>query len=208
MLRVYARAFTTWQKFKLKATLKSWVCVKKSSTCLNLPPKAHTKPLNNINILALVHRQTVCRSCNPTIVRVSNMYNYREKEKARQWWWWYLGPVAPSPESWLPASLGVPADLAVGDICVWTKLNEEKEKTINNSSGKFSKMKLKFFVQSLTGTVRNLSSLKSSYMEQTATDNTKRAKKNWQCCSLLFLQNVTFCKEINQIKSHVSLLTV
>lgn len=27
----------------------------------------------------------------------------------------YLGPTAPS-ESWLPASLGVPADLLVGDM--------------------------------------------------------------------------------------------
>lgn len=27
----------------------------------------------------------------------------------------YLGPAAPS-ESWLPASLGVPADLVVGDV--------------------------------------------------------------------------------------------
>lgn len=38
----------------------------------------------------------------------------------------YLGPTAPS-ESWLPASLGVPADLAVGDVGGGTILEKKRE---------------------------------------------------------------------------------
>ena len=38
----------------------------------------------------------------------------------------YLGPTAPSPESWLPASLGVPTDLAVGDMGGGTRYGDKQ----------------------------------------------------------------------------------
>lgn len=114
--------------FSLRGTISFWEQVKaqddedKRSTCSNLYAKPHTKPLKNINIwlcLWCTDRLSVCRSRNPTIINVFSTINYKKREKVRkreeECCWLYLGPVVPSPESWLPASLGVPADLAVGD---------------------------------------------------------------------------------------------
>lgn len=95
----------------------------KRSTCSNLHAKLHPNKALKLHkhlTVPLLNRQTVCRSVNPAIIDVFSTINYKKREKVREkgrkrCWWLYLGPVVPSPESWLPASLGVPADLVVGD---------------------------------------------------------------------------------------------
>lgn len=128
IFNLLTKAFSTWHSCILRHKQKqviAWNGEDKRLTCSNLYTKPHAKPLNYINIwlcLWCKDRQTVCRSGNPTIITVFSTINYKKRESGKvrkrqgeRWGWLYLGPVVPSPESWLPASLGVPADLAVGD---------------------------------------------------------------------------------------------
>lgn len=50
----------------------------------------------------------------------------RERDRQRDRDGDYRGPVVPSPESWLPASLGLPTDLAVGDMGAGAKERQSK----------------------------------------------------------------------------------